>query len=282
MDYEYQFNENLSKQDSTNTVPNVKGRLKEHVSFWIETIKVPEFIVDCIREGYKIPFYTTPEPATFANNVSALSHGKFVSGSVSELLLTGWIVPTQKQNLAVVNSLSVAVQPSGKKRLILDLRYVMKHIYKQKIKFKDWKTAIIFFGPGSYFTKFDPKSGYHHIDICSHHQLYLGFSWSAENQPPQFYMFTVLPFGLSSAPYIFTKLIRPLIRHWRDLGINATIFLNDNLDIENSPNLSLEHSNKIKSDFNSSGFVSNGEKSRQESQTRQRTNQSAKLGAERQ
>ena len=56
MDYEYQFNENLSKQDSTNTLPNVKGRLKEHVSFWIETIKVPEFIVDCIREGYKIPF----------------------------------------------------------------------------------------------------------------------------------------------------------------------------------------------------------------------------------
>ena len=76
MDYEYQFNENLSKQDSTNTLSNVKGRVKEHVSFWIETINAPEFIVDCIREGYKIPFYTTPEPATFANNVSAISHGE--------------------------------------------------------------------------------------------------------------------------------------------------------------------------------------------------------------
>ena len=107
----------------------------------------------------------TPEPAAFANR-SALSHADFVFAAVSELLLTGRIAPTQKQNLTVVNPLSVAVQPSGKKRLILDLRYVNKHIYKQKIKFEDWKTAINFFGPGSYFTKFDLKSGYHHIDIC--------------------------------------------------------------------------------------------------------------------
>ena len=113
----------------------------------------------------------------------------------------------------------------------------------------------------SYFSKFGLKSRYHHIDICQHHQAYLGFAWSAENQPTQLFMFTVLSFGLSSAPYIFTKLIRPLIRHWRDVGINATIFLDDNLDIENSSTLSLEHSNKIKSDLNSLGFVSNDEKS---------------------
>ena len=74
-------------------------------------------------------------------------------------------------------------------------------------------------------------------------------------------MFNVLPFGLSSAPYIFTKLIRPLIRHWWDLGINATIFLDDNLHIENSSTLSLEHSYKIKTNLNFSGLVANDEKS---------------------
>ena len=39
--------------------PTVKGRLKCHISFWRE-IGAPEFIIDTIRHGYKIPFYTTP------------------------------------------------------------------------------------------------------------------------------------------------------------------------------------------------------------------------------
>lgn len=74
-------------------------------------------------------------------------------------------------------------------------------------------------------------------------------------------MFTVLPFGLSSAPYIFTKLLRPLIRHWRGLGISTTIFLDDNIDMENSFEISLKHATIIKSDIRKSGLVANDEKS---------------------
>ena len=39
----------------------------------------------------------------------------------------------------VVNPLSVSVQSSGKKRLILDLRHVNKCVWKQNIKFEDWR-----------------------------------------------------------------------------------------------------------------------------------------------
>ena len=34
---------------------NVRGRLKQHIAFW-ERIEAPSFILDTIREGYKIPF----------------------------------------------------------------------------------------------------------------------------------------------------------------------------------------------------------------------------------
>ena len=39
----------------------------------------------------------------------------------------------------VVSPLSVSVNSKGKKRLILDLRYVNDHLYKEKIKLDDWK-----------------------------------------------------------------------------------------------------------------------------------------------
>ena len=34
---------------------NVWGQLKQHIAFW-ERIEAPSFILDTIREGYKIPF----------------------------------------------------------------------------------------------------------------------------------------------------------------------------------------------------------------------------------
>jgi len=75
---------------------------------------------------------------------------------------------------------------------------------------------------------FDLKSSYHHTDIVQEHQTLLGFSWRASHSINKvFYVFTVLPFGLSSAPYIFTKVLKPLEKYWRIQGLCIAIFLDD-------------------------------------------------------
>ena len=53
---------------------------------------------------------------------------------------------------------------------------------------------------------------------------FLDFQWR-----DVFYVFKVLPFGLSSACYLFTKLLRPLIRLWRGRGLKAIICLDDGI-----------------------------------------------------
>ena len=68
------------------------------------------------------------------------------------------------------------MQNSGKKRLILDLRYFNKHIYKERIKFEALKLMEQFLNPHEYMFKSVIKQGYHHIDICKPHQKFLGFS----------------------------------------------------------------------------------------------------------
>ena len=45
-------------------------------------------------------------------------------------------------------------------------------------------------------------------------QTYLGFSWEIDSKVKHF-IFTVLPFGLNSALFLFTKIIRPLVKYWR-------------------------------------------------------------------
>ena len=73
--------------------------------------------------------------------------------------------------------LSISVQANGKKRLILDLRYVNSHLQKKSIKYEDWKVAISYFEVGAYMFTFDLKSGYHHIEVATDDQSYIGFSW---------------------------------------------------------------------------------------------------------
>ena len=43
--------------------------------------------------------------------------------------------------------------------------------------------------------------------------LVLNNTWIANGK--RYYVFTVLPFGLSTACYVFTKVTRPLLRLWR-------------------------------------------------------------------
>ena len=80
--------------------------------------------------------------------------------------------------------------------------------------------------------KFDLKSGYHHIDICQPHQQFLGFQWALGGAGSRYFCFTVLPFGLSSAPYLFTEIFRPVVRYWRGLGIHLVLYLDDGAGCE--------------------------------------------------
>ena len=65
---------------------------------------------------------------------------------------------------------------------------------------------------------FDLKSGYHHIDIFPEHRKFLTFFWSFADGSVRYFMFSVLAFWLSSAPYIFMKTLRPLVKKWRGEG----------------------------------------------------------------
>ena len=72
----------------------------------------------------------------------------------------------------IVNPLSVSVQPSGKKRLILDLRHVNKCLKRYRFLCEDWRVALSYFEKDAYPFSFDLKSGYHHLEIASEHQTF--------------------------------------------------------------------------------------------------------------
>ena len=97
--------------------------------FWQNTI-ANKTILQIIDEEYMLLFMETPD-AKFSNNKSALTNSAFVQEALKDMLLSGTIKQLETP-LKVVNPLSVSINFKGKKRLILDLRYVNDHFYKEK------------------------------------------------------------------------------------------------------------------------------------------------------
>lgn len=241
-------------------VLQVKGSLRRNISFWHD-IGAPEFILSIIQDGYRLPFETIPSGNVLNNNMSSLHYPKFVEERILELLHTYRVVEVQALPY-VVNPPSVSVQPNGKKRLILDLRYVNKHFIKQRVKYEDWKVALSYFQKGAFMISFDLKSGYHHIDIYPDHQTFLGFAWKFSGDTKfRCFVFTVLPYGLVSAPFIFTKCLKPLEKFWRIHGISVAIFLDDGWLIDSHQVSCAALAVCVRSDLYKAGFITNDEKS---------------------
>jgi hypothetical protein len=72
--------------------PNVHNlRLKKSVEFW-EQIGTSKFILDVIKEGYKITLLHKPEKTFLKNNKSSIEHKHFVDTAIVELLKAGFLV----------------------------------------------------------------------------------------------------------------------------------------------------------------------------------------------
>ena len=204
-------------------------------------------------------FFQIPPPFFAVNNSSALSESAFVDSAINDLIVQGCVTEVFEAPV-IINPLSVSVEKSGKKRLILDLRHVNLFLFKSRFRCEDLCVAKEILNPGDFLFSFDLKSGYHHVDIFPDHRKYLSFAWTFPSGCTSFFQFSVLPFGLSSAPYLFTKLLKPLVTKWRSEAKAIVVFLDDGLGAAADSNKAKIASLQVHADLLKSGFLPNEDK----------------------
>ena len=245
--------------------PQVQGNVKKHSEFWVTQLNPSSFIRDIVLYGYRLPFLSYPDPVVRRNHVSAQVENKFVESEIVNLLEANCIVEC-KVCPTVCSPLSVVCNSKGKKRLVLDLRGVNEFLPKQKFKYEGLNLIPDMCGQGEYFFTFDLKSGYHHVDIHPDCWTYLGFSWVWPAGLRRFYMFRVLPFGLSTACYVFSKFLRPLVKRWRSSGLRVILYIDDAICIADSAANCMVARQVLLADLERAGLVLNMEKSHLEPQ----------------
>ena len=144
---------------------------------------------------------------------------------------------------------------------MLDLRHVNKITKKHRCKIEGAHTFNNYLKDARYLFGFDLKSGYHHVDIHpSQHEL-LGFAHHDYTGKLRYFQFVVLPFGLCTAGFIFTQILRVLIKHWRTLGIPVVSFFDDGLSAATSFTSALKNSDIVLSNLLEAGYIPNITKS---------------------
>ncbi|KAK3087671.1 hypothetical protein FSP39_008985 [Pinctada imbricata] len=233
------------------------GRLSQHIDHWKEG-GASEFILNVVREGYRLPFKEKPTHEVLKNNKSALDNPNIVSEEIDKLLVKKCIQEIDHVP-KVVNPLTVAFNKAGKPRLVLDCRHVNKFLHDFKFRLEDVSTAREMFDKNDFLFGFDLKSAYHHIEIYDEDREYLGFLWKHEGKE-RYFIFNVLPFGISVAAYIFTKVTRVLIEKWRSMGIRILMYLDDGLCADVSYDKAMSLSQFVKQDLIKFGFLIADEK----------------------
>ena len=216
-------------------------------------------MLDWIQNGYKLPLFSEPPRSVKHNQQSALANKQFVDQAVTELLNNGCVcrVSTIPH---VCSPLSVVTSTKGKKRLVINLRYLNQYLRRDSFKYEDLRTLMAILMPNDFLFKFDLKSGYHHVEIFQPHWTYLGFSWGSQGHM-DYYVFTVLPFGLATACYVFTKLLRPLVKWWRGQGLRAVVYLDDGIVATAGLEAAMHASSTVQTTLQRAGLVVNIEKS---------------------
>ena len=118
------------------------------------------------------------------------------------------------------------------------------HTVKALIQKNDW------------LAKVDLKDAFFMIPMAQQHRHLLLFTMGTET-----FQFNCLPFGLFTAPRVFTKLLKPAIELLRATGIRLVIYMDDMLVMAHSNQMLREHVYQVLFLLENLGFIINSKKS---------------------
>lgn len=180
--------------------------------------------------GVKIPFYKpVVQLEVPPERKWSLNEQRLINEQLLKLLSKGVIKEVGPERGQFLSNIFLVPKPDGSHRLILNLKKLNKFIKADHFKLEDGKCVRKLLSRGWFMASIDLKDAYYLVPIAKTDQKFLKFKFMGK-----LYGFVCLPFGLSVAPYIYTKLMKPIMTYLRSLGYVSVNYLDDILVLGNS------------------------------------------------
>ena len=141
-------------------------------------------------------------------------------------------------------------------RPVIDLSYLNKFILNEHFQMENLSCLKTLLLKGDFMTNIDLKDAYLSVPVHQSSQKFLRFIWE-----DTCYQFKALPFGLCSAPKIFTQLMKPITAFLRRKSIRVLIYLDDFLLLAATKEEAVKNTHLLITLLQSLGFIINFKKS---------------------
>lgn len=168
----------------------------------------------------------------------------------------GAIVTCEPAENQFLSPFFLVPKPNGSKRFILNLKKLNQFVNTSHFKLEDLRSVLKLVFKDYFLCNVDLKDAYFLVPVSDSSRKFLRFKFKG-----QLYKFTCLPFGLCTAPYVFTQLLKPVLHWLRQRGMISTAYLDDILCIGNSFQSCLDNVTATRRLLSKLGFIINEEKS---------------------
>lgn len=206
---------------------------------------------EVLRNGLFLPLTSTPPP----NRPRPSGTDPDLLKGIQDFLEKGAIVKSTSNRRDRVYSMPFLVRQPDKIRTVLDATYLNQFIKTAKFKMESIETLAGLLEEGDFMVKIDVKDAYLHVPIHPRHRHLLSAEVGGTT-----YEFCSLPFGVSSAPMVFNRLMRGAITPMREMGIRLIFYLDDLLILGNSLEQAREHGRLVARHLQALGFILNASK----------------------
>ena len=206
-----------------------------------------------ITKGITLPWLADPPPLSFP------IQKKCPSGleEIIERLRQQRIIKKVPMQKCFVSPIFTVPKPAGERRFILNLKILNTFLSVPSFKMTNHTTLKGLLPEGNWMASLDIRDAYPHIPVHRNYQKFLAFLYKGE-----LFFFQALLFGLASAPYIFSRVMKHPIQLLRRKGVKILAYLDDLIIWGGSKEELSVHANLTVSILHRLGFLIHQEKSK--------------------
>ena len=234
----------------------VGGRLQLFSQNWKQISKDP-WILETIT-GCKLEFTSIPQQTQFLPQFTLDKQKSQVLGEELGKMAAKQAIErvSDPAEACFISPMFLVAKSDGSWRPVINLKSLNRHTIARHFKMESIRTVKGLLQEGDYMMKLDLKDAYLSVPLCPLHRKFVAFHWG-----DQLWRFKTLPFGLNSAPYVFTKLTKPIVAVLRKLGIRVILYLDDMLILATTQERARKHLAAALELLVALGFVVNTKKS---------------------
>jgi hypothetical protein len=203
----------------------VGGRLSAFVEEW-HKIGADAWVLKTLHEGYRVPFSSLPPLTDTPVSRVQYAHDKVrretLDQAVLDMVEKGAIEAVHSPDPGFYSRIFLVPKPGNRWRPVIDLSALNAHVPCPSFKMETPASVLRAVRKGQWLTSLDLSDAYFHIPIHQASRRYLRFLHQGV-----VWQFRALPFGLNTAPRVFTKVTAPLAAYAHLHGVNLHLYIDD-------------------------------------------------------